>query len=74
MLTSEFTELAAVVEGIRAAVHPGLDKSFVDDVLKAEANAAGHDPAAVQAIRAATQNREVPWTEPELRAQAPPGN
>lgn len=53
MLTSELSELAAVVENIRAAVHPGLDKSFVDAVLQAEVSAAGQDAAALQAIRAA---------------------
>ena len=53
MLTSELSELATVVENIRAAVHPGLDKSFVGAVLQAEASAAGQHAAALQAIRAA---------------------
>jgi hypothetical protein len=56
MLTSELSELAGVVERIRATVHPELDKSFVDAVLQAEANAAGQDAAALQAIRAAVES------------------
>jgi hypothetical protein len=55
MLTSELSELASVVEGIRAAVHPDLDKAFVDAVLQAEANAPGQDAAALQAIRIAVE-------------------
>lgn len=55
MLTSELSELAAVVEGIRAVVHPDLDKTFVDAVLQAEVNASGQDSAALQAIRAAAE-------------------
>lgn len=55
MLTSELSELASVVEAIRSAVHPDLDKSFVDAVLQAEANAPGQDAAALQAIRAAVE-------------------
>ena len=55
MLTSELSELASVVEGIRAVVHPDLNKAFVDAVLQAEANAPGQDAAALQAIRAAVE-------------------
>ena len=55
MLTSELSELASVVEGIRAAVYPDLDKAFVDAVLQAEANSPGQDAAALQAIRAAIE-------------------
>jgi len=55
MLTSELSDLARVVETIRSAVHPEIDKSFVDAVLQAEANAPGQDAAALQAIRAAVE-------------------
>lgn len=55
MLTSELSELAAVVERIRAEVHPDLDKEFVDAVLAAEAEAAGQEGAALAAIRAAVE-------------------
>jgi ABC-type nitrate/sulfonate/bicarbonate transport system substrate-binding protein len=53
MLTSELSELAAVVERIRAEAHPDLDKEFVEAVLAAEAEAAGQQGAALFAIRAA---------------------
>ena len=53
MLTSELSELAAVVERIRAETHPDLDKAFVEAVLTAEADAAGQESAALGAIRAA---------------------
>ena len=53
MLTSELSELAAVVSRIRADAHPDLDERFVGAVLQAEAEAGGNDSAALQAIRRA---------------------
>lgn len=55
MLRSELSELAAVVERVRAEAHPDLDKAFVDAVLTAEAEAGSHGGAALQAIRAALE-------------------
>jgi hypothetical protein len=55
MLTSELSELAAVVERIRAEAYPHLDKTFIDAVLSAEAGAAGQEGAALTAIRAALE-------------------
>lgn len=53
MLTSELSELATVVARIRVEAHPELDEHFVTAVLQAEADAAGSDGAALQAIRRA---------------------
>ena len=62
MLTSDLNELATVVERIRAEAHPDLDERLVGAVLQAEADAAGSDGAALQAIRRALA--EALGTEP----------
>jgi len=53
MLTNELSELAMVVERIRSESQPDLNKGLIDAILKAEADAAGNDGVALQAIRAA---------------------
>jgi ABC-type nitrate/sulfonate/bicarbonate transport system substrate-binding protein len=53
MLTNEMRDLSSVVMRVRAEAHPELDERFVRAVLQAEADAAGSDAAALQAIRRA---------------------
>lgn len=53
MLMSELSEIEAVVARIRSEFHPELDGDFIAAVLRVEADAAGNDAAALQALRQA---------------------
>lgn len=55
MLKTELAALASVVSRIRAESHPEIDETFIAAVLQAEAEAAGSDGIALQAIRKALE-------------------